>query len=171
MSISIATRAEIRSQYAGCCGYCGVSETAIGNELEIDHFRPQSQGGDDAPDNLVYACPACNRYKSDYWAAPEAAADQHLLHPQHDDFSLHMAETVSGHLIGLTARGWFHIRWLHLNRPLLVQFRQLRQREQLQTAAQAEAQALTHELQQRVRVLEEELDAVRRLLADLLQSE
>jgi hypothetical protein len=25
-----------------------------------------------------------------------------------------------GRLTGLTSRGWFHIQWLHLNRPQLI---------------------------------------------------
>ena len=47
-----------------------------------------------------------------------------------------VAPRFFGRLVGLTARGWFHIRWLHLNRALLISFRQLRQRDQLRETAQ-----------------------------------
>ena len=63
-------------------------------------------GGSDEIDNLVYACPACNRYKSAYWPAADAPEHLRLLHPGRDDLAAHIAETVSGRLVGLTARGW-----------------------------------------------------------------
>jgi len=136
MTITAATRALVRERYVACCGYCGVPESAVGNELELDHFQPRAHGGSDELDNLVYACPACNRYKSAYWPAADAPEHLRLLHPGRDDLATHIVETVSGRLVGLTARGWFHIRWLHLNRALLISFRQLRQRDQLRETAQ-----------------------------------
>jgi 5-methylcytosine-specific restriction endonuclease McrA len=45
----------------------------VSNELAISQFRAQVHGGSNERDNLVYACTACNRYKSDHWPddAPE----------------------------------------------------------------------------------------------------
>ena len=57
----------IRERYRRSCGYCGVTETAVGAELTLDHYRPQAAGGGDEPGNLVYACIKCNQYKSDFW--------------------------------------------------------------------------------------------------------
>ncbi len=65
--VSQMLRESIRALYGFRCGYCGVTETEAGGQLEIDHFRPRSHGGEDALDNLVYACPTCNRFKGDYW--------------------------------------------------------------------------------------------------------
>lgn len=164
MSLSAAQRAAVRTRFAGRCGYCGVPETVVGNELEIDHFRPQAHHGADDPDNLVYACTACNRYKSAYWPGDDAPEDLCLLNPNHDEVDDHIVETVSGRLVGLTARGWFHIRWLHLNRPLLITFRQLRQREQMQSEALSQAQVTTTILQQRIESLERELAELRAII-------
>lgn len=171
MSISPAQRAAVRTRFAGRCGYCGMPETMVGNELEIDHFRPHAHGGDDSPDNLVYACTACNRYKSAYWPGDHAPEDICLLHPMVDNVDDHIVETISGHLVGLTARGWFHIRWLHLNRPLLISFRQLRQREQVQIEAISQAQETTIALQHRIETLERELADLRAWIMRLVSSE
>ena len=52
-----ALRESVRALYDFRCGYCGVTETESGGQLEIDHFLPRSHGGKDTLDNLVYACP------------------------------------------------------------------------------------------------------------------
>lgn len=41
------------------CQYCGVQ----GNHLTIDHVIPRHRGGAHAWDNVVSACPTCNRRK------------------------------------------------------------------------------------------------------------
>lgn len=162
MPISVEVRAEIRKQYRESCGYCGVSEFEVGSTLEVDHFRPLLHGGTDDMANLVYACTACNRFKGDYWPVDDQSLDLYLLHPRKDDMSTHIIETASGRVNGLTKRGWFHIQWLHLNRPQLVALRQQRieRRQLLNDLIQAEA--TNRELTQRVRLLEQE---IRQLLA------
>jgi 5-methylcytosine-specific restriction endonuclease McrA len=71
MSITAEDRQAIRELYGRCCGFCGVSESDIGGELQIDHYRPVTRGGSDEPDNLVYACVHCNRFKGNYWPDEE----------------------------------------------------------------------------------------------------
>ena len=80
--VSEALRQSIRALYEFRCGYCGVTETESGGHLEIDHFFPQSRGGQDTLDNLVYACRTCNSFKGDYWPPSGASSDLMLLHPQ-----------------------------------------------------------------------------------------
>ena len=60
--VSRTLRDSIRALYGFRCGYCGVTETESGGQLEIEHFRPRSRGGQDILDNLIYACPTCNRF-------------------------------------------------------------------------------------------------------------
>ncbi|WP_255604562.1 HNH endonuclease [Oscillochloris sp. ZM17-4] len=167
MSLAADLRAGVRERFAGCCGYCGVSEADVGNDLEIDHYRPRAHGGGDDLDNLVYTCSACNRFKSAYWPGDDAPDDLRLLNPNRDDLSAHIDETVSGRLVGLTPRGWLHIRWLHLNRPLLVALRQRRQRAQLIAEGLSQAQDSAAFLQQRVAVLERELADLRAIVQRL----
>jgi hypothetical protein len=168
MSVSPELRAFVRKRFQGMCGYCGVAELDVGHELEVDHYRPRAHQGDDDLDNLVYTCTPCNRFKSAYWPNADAPDNVRLLNPNRDQFDAHITETISGRLVGLTARGWFHIDWLHLNRPLLIAFRQRRQRTELLTEAIAQAQATTSTLQIRVESLERELAELRAIVARLV---
>ena len=119
-----ALREAVRRAYQHRCGYCGVHENEAGCELEIDHFRPVSKGGGDESENLVYCCTACNRHKADFWPTAEnLAAQQRLLHPQQDDYAVHLREEPDGGLAALTATGTFHIARLHLNRLPLIAYR------------------------------------------------
>ncbi|MBC8142749.1 MAG: HNH endonuclease [Armatimonadetes bacterium] len=110
----------VRTTYAFSCGYCGVSETEVGAELTYDHFVPQSKGGTDDAENLVYACHACNEFKGDYYETDDAAR---LLHPLRDDLTAHWNEAATGELEAITASGTVYIARLHLNRPPLVRRR------------------------------------------------
>lgn len=146
-----ALRQSCRLRFNFRCGYCGVSETNIGAEMTTDHFLPMVRGGEDARDNLVYCCHACNEFKGDYW---QVVPDLSLLHPLLDDLGLHYIEQDDGTLLALTERGANHLQTLRLNRPELIAFRleqneiallhQLNQtlRQQLQ-----DAQMTTHRLE------------------------
>lgn len=167
MTITSQTRAEVRATYAYACAYCGVPETLIGSELEVDHFRPLSSGGTDDADNLVYACTTCNRFKSDYWPAQDAPESFRLIHPGVDDVSSHIIISENGDAIGITARGWFHIRWLHLNRPQLVEVRRHMQAETRLRESLAQAESARDNLRRRIADLESELAQLRSLIARL----
>jgi HNH endonuclease len=135
----------------------------------MDHFHPQAAGGSDDLENLVYACTACNRFKGDYTAAPDAPDSLRLLHPQRDNLGAHIEETVHGRLLGITPRGWFHIRRLHLNRAQLVELRRLQhvlqsQKDDLSRAREAEAR-----LKQENSALQGEITRLRAAIAELLR--
>jgi hypothetical protein len=171
MTVAPEVRAVVRAAYGYRCGYCGVSESWAGGELEVDHFRPLSRGGTDALDNLVYACTTCNRFKSDYWPDDDASDSFRLLHPRQDDLEAHILEAANGRLVGLTPRGWFHIRWLHLNRPQLIEMRQLHQSEQAIREALAQAQEVKTKLQERIRELELEVARLQEIISRLTEFE
>jgi hypothetical protein len=46
----------------GCCEWCGIN--LVNQEFELDHVQSLSQQGHNVADNLVVACPDCNRRKS-----------------------------------------------------------------------------------------------------------
>lgn len=167
MSVSLELRAAVRERFDGRCGYCGVSEVDVGNPLEVDHYCPRTANGGNELGNLVYTCPACNRFKSDYWPGKNAPEAVQLLNPNRDQYDQHLAETINGRLVGLTPRGWFHIGRLHLNRPLLITYRQQRRRAQLIDEALAQAGVTAANLQARIEGLERELAELRRLVARL----
>src|SRR5512134_934271 len=140
MTVSGASRVACRGAYGGRCGYCGVCETAVGCKVEIDHFHPVAAGGLDDDENLVYACTACNRFKGEYAPASGVPETLRLLHPKRDHPEAYIVETAQGRLSGLTARGWFHIQRLHLNRIQLVEMRGLRRMERTLRDELAQAQ-------------------------------
>ena len=116
----------VRSIYVMRCGYCFLSEEDAGAELTFDHFQPQSAGGSDEADNLVYACHACNEFKGEYWGDTE---ETRLLHPLRDELKLHIREETDGTLIGITFAGQRSISRLQLNRFPLVLHRQNQRRD------------------------------------------
>jgi hypothetical protein len=170
--VSQALRESVRELFNFRCGYCGVTETESGGQLEIDHFCPQSHGGQDTLDNLVYACPACNRFKGQhYWPAPEAGPDLRLLHPQENDLPAHSELLPDGRLIGATKRGWFHIQRLRLNRTQLIELRLQRAGEQhLRQILEHNQQAIA-QLRAYVQELEQEIERLLQAIADLTVQE
>ena len=49
------------------CQGCGADYAFDSRVLEVDHIRPQSDGGSNAYDNLTLLCPPCNKEKRDYY--------------------------------------------------------------------------------------------------------
>ena len=115
----------VRQQYQYACGYCGVTETAVGGELTVDHYQPRSTGGGEDDDNLIYACVKCNLYKGEFWPDDEdIMSERRVLHPILDDWADHIREDAqTGYLEALTQAGQFHIALLRLNRSQLVAHR------------------------------------------------
>ncbi len=122
MSIGSSLRQKIRQKADFKCEYCEISETDSGGELTIDHFKPQSQNGGDAENNLVYCCFRCNTYKSDYWNIEPNQI--RLFNPRTDKRNEHFWLSESGILFALTEVGEFTIQLLRLNRKPLVTKRQ-----------------------------------------------
>ena len=119
----------IRQRFHKACGYCGVTETDVGSELTIDHYRPLAKGGGEDENNLIYACMKCNQFKGDFWPDDEQIEQEtRILHPFLDDLSAHLVVNVqTGYLEPITKAGKFHIGLLRLNRPQLVEHRLVRQ--------------------------------------------
>src|SRR3954470_16990828 len=146
MSISAETRLYVRQRASFACEYCGVAENDTGGELTIDHYHPQSLGGSDTIDNLLYSCQRCNQYKSDYW--PVTADASSLWNPRQGPSADHMLNLADGTVYPLTPVGVFTIRRLRLNRPPLIAYR-------LQQQGQAEDRRLLTELREMVALLEQ----------------
>lgn len=54
-------RATIYNLYGGHCAYCGQEITI--DQMQVDHIKAFSLGGEDSIDNLLPACRSCNHYK------------------------------------------------------------------------------------------------------------
>lgn len=101
MTRNTTRKEQLRVLFDYRCGYCGVREVDHGSELEVDHFRPKSKGGDDSQLNLIYACTAYNRAKGAYWPSPSQSNHRHLLHPLQDNLEAHLRLLDNSHLEGL----------------------------------------------------------------------
>lgn len=144
MSLSEETKQFVRRRARFACEYCGVSETSVGGELTIDHFRPQSKNGGDEIENLVYACVRCNLYKGDFWVNNTDRAT--LWNPRTELFENHFGQTENGFLFALSETGELTLLTLKLNRPQLIAHRR-------QQFLQTEERSLLHETQNSVQVL------------------
>ena len=128
MAISNENRMKVREQYNFRCGYCGVREIDVGSALEIDHFQPTSQRGSDELDNLVYACPACNRYKAVQQTAVDPLTNQtvSLFHPQQQRWLDHFVWNEDAtQIVGTTAIGRATVEALKMNRSQLLRVRRM----------------------------------------------
>ena len=151
-------RKTVRRAYDFACGYCGVREEDAGSELELDHFKPRSFGGDDALENLVYCCTTCNRVKGDFWAT--STTEKRLLHPQQDDLSLHLRQESDGFLTALTETGKFHLSRLRLNRPPLAALRRARAENARLREELKQSQATQKTLTEHLRRLDGEIERI-----------
>jgi hypothetical protein len=174
MNIPTDVRWAVRQRAHFACEFCGVTETDTGGELTIDHFQPQTKGGTDAPENLLYCCHRCNQYKADYW--PTQSEDPPLWHPRHEPIERHLLPLADGTLYPITAIGAFTLKRLRLNRPPLVAYRVRKQSEiaeyRLLTRYRDLVVILEQLHQQQVALLEEQqvlLEEQRRLVQLLLQ--
>lgn len=166
MSISSETKQKIRQRADYACEYCGVSESGVGGELTIDHYRPQAVSGSDEPENLVYACHRCNLYKSDYWAD---AKSPRLWNPRDESFDEHFWLSNNGKIFALTETAALTIKKLRLNREPLVKHRrqkaeQIARREQIKHLRDA-VELLRRTNEEQANLLEEQ----RKLLSEQQQ--
>lgn len=153
LSDDLRDRVRVRSRFA--CEFCGVTETDVGGELTIDHFRPLSKGGAEELENLLYCCVRCNQYKADYW---EAKPD--LWNPRQASSVEHFLLLSDGKLHPLTEVGAFTLRRLRLNRFPLVNHRRRQQTRTEENRLLAQYQTLVNLLtqiaEQQARLLEEQ---------------
>ena len=131
MTLSASLREQVRNRAKGVCEFCGVSEMNVGGLLTIDHFHPQSKGGQDVLENLIYCCVRCNQYKQNYW--PNNTDAPQLWNPRQDKQSEHFLELENGRWLALTPTGEFTLRRLRLNRPPLIKYR-LHRKQRLEEA-------------------------------------
>ena len=108
-----AYKAQLREDFRKRCGYCDDPDTYVGGRAgsHIDHFAPKSKFSDleNIYENLVYACPFCNRAKSDKWVGddPEVPNDgtSGFVDPCGSELDDHLGRSQRGAIVGLTPLG------------------------------------------------------------------
>jgi hypothetical protein len=99
--VSPELRRAVARRADGICEYCLIhgDDTFFG--CEVDHVISEKHGGPTEPDNLAFACYACNRRKgSDIGSVvPESGAFTRFFNPRLDRWADHFALTDEALLI------------------------------------------------------------------------
>lgn len=113
-----ALRHQIATRAGNRCEYCHLPDWLATIDFELDHIVTVFHGGEDALDNLAYACYSCNRYKQSNLAGRNPATGRvvRLFNPRRDRWSAHFA-WHGPRLAGKTVRGRVTIEVLRINRP------------------------------------------------------
>jgi hypothetical protein len=118
-SIPEGVRQQVAERARHRCEYCQAPEV-VGISMEVEHIIPRAKGGDDALDNLCYACNDCNSFKAAAVTGMDAETGEavRLFNPRIDEWSAHFkwGDDLKV-LIGLTAVGRATIDRLKINRP------------------------------------------------------
>ena len=122
-------RQQVREHFENRCGYCQTDQALTVTTFEVEHITPRSAGGGTVFDNLCFACPTCNRCKSNRTVAIDPATNQEvpLYRPNHDDWPDHFTWSDDGtEIISLTPTGRATVNALRMNRRVSGFFRQSR---------------------------------------------
>jgi hypothetical protein len=94
--------------------------------FEVDHIRPQKEGGPTVSDNLAFSCPLCNGFKGARTRGRDLTTgrDVPLFHPRRQNWFRHFRwgpdqQTIEGH----TRSGRATVDALQLNNPNLLRLR------------------------------------------------
>lgn len=116
-------RRQVRAHFANCSVYCRTAEELTVAIFEFEHISTRSAGGKTVFENICFACPTCNRYKSDRTIAvdPHTQETVSLFHPHRDVWTDHFRWSGDAtEIIGVTATGRATIAALKMNRPQLI---------------------------------------------------
>jgi hypothetical protein len=109
------------------CVYCAIPESSFGgiDHYHIDHFRPKSRPAffhlQNSIQNLFYACPICNRFKSNDWPGEPDPQQPTYQDPGEIDFSsLFNVDPETLTISGKNVSANYMVLRLYLNRPQLV---------------------------------------------------
>ena len=101
------------------CEYCRAPEVVFNFPFEVEHIKPQVEGGTDDESNLALACRSCNIFKSAHLTGFDDVirADVRLFHPRHDRWDEHFEAVADTGLIrGCTDVGRATVTRLRMNR-------------------------------------------------------
>jgi hypothetical protein len=124
----------LRLDFLHRCAYCLLHEGDGPGGFQwfsIDHFRPRKRFPllETTYENLYYACPWCNRAKSDTWPTPdESKRGYEFVDPCLEDLYLKHSVTDknTGRVEPRSKPGDFTIRNIKLNRPIFMHLRKRR---------------------------------------------
>ena len=115
-------KGELRADFGRRCGYCDELDEYFGGVqgAHIDHFAPKKEflHLEAVYDNLVYACPFCNRAKSNKWIGDDSSVPNNgtegFVDPCSPEFDEHLARDTTGRVVSLTHLGQYMVDNLNL---------------------------------------------------------
>ena len=127
-TVTAQMRRVITERAEGRCEYCrSVAEYAT-ESFAVEHIHPLSRDGTSTLDNLALTCFGCNGHKYNKITAPDPINGEHapLFHPRQQQWQEHFAwNTDFTRVVGITPTGRATVEALQLNRPGVVNLRQL----------------------------------------------
>ncbi len=112
----------------GRCEYCRCPVSHATSSFSIEHIIPIEKGGATTAENLALACQGCNSHKSIKVEAvdPLTKLPSPLFHPRQQLWLEHFAWNENFTLvIGLTPNGRATLATLQLNRPGVINLREV----------------------------------------------
>jgi len=125
--ISDTLRQQVTERAQGLCEYCQTAQIIVVT-MEVDHIIPVSASGQTSLENLCLMCRGCNSFKHDIQKGldPDTGEQVDLFNPRKQKWSDHFSWNEDATLIiGLTATGRATINQLRMNRPAVVDSRQI----------------------------------------------
>lgn len=126
--ISAGDRRLVMERAQGRCEYCQCFVRYANDPFVVEHIVPLVRGGTSSIDNLAFACAGCNGHKYNKVIALDPVDDKEvaLFHPRQQRWTEHFGwSTDYLTIIGLTPTGRATIEALQLNRPGVVNLREL----------------------------------------------
>lgn len=126
--VSVAKQRIVIRRARGRCEYCQSRADHSTETYAVEHIIPLSRGGSSALSNLAFACSGCNGHKYNKIAAPDPTDGQlvPLYHPRRQKWKDHFCWSEDyTQVIGLTPTGRATVATLKLNRPGLINMRQV----------------------------------------------
>lgn len=113
-------KSHLKQDFHGRCAYCDDLDSLVDIDFHIEHFAPQTKFPERKTlyQNLLYACPYCNKSKSEYWASDDPDINikdgEGIVNPCCADYDLHLGRRRSGCIYPKTELGKFMFKLLKL---------------------------------------------------------
>jgi hypothetical protein len=118
---------QVRTRAHDCCEYCRLPQEYQEATFHIDHVNPVADGGLTSLENLALACVSCSLRKGSRTRALDSLTETvvEIFNPRKDRWDVHFRFSDGVRIDGRTPKGRATIALLSLNRPALVQIREL----------------------------------------------
>jgi hypothetical protein len=122
--VPLPIRQQVRERANGRCEYCRTPDQYSSTSFQVDHIVPvKRHGGSDAPHNMAWACPHCNRTKETDVGGYDEDVLTPLFNPRTQLWGDHFYMDEAAVIVGTSSIGRVTIRLLDLNNPLSVYVR------------------------------------------------